>query len=66
MTAWSLLAAVMCIREARQAFVEAGGLRDLEGVLVRVGLAPVITYAAAQSCRQVVGEKTCRQSGTER
>ena len=35
-TAWGLLAAIMHAREARQAFVQAGGLEDLEKILVRV------------------------------
>ena len=35
-TAWGLLASITRVREARQLFTEAGGLGDMEGVLVRV------------------------------
>lgn len=35
-TAWGLLASITRVGEARQFFVEAGGLGDMEGVLVRV------------------------------
>lgn len=37
-TAWGVLAAVMHAREAREAFVQAGGLEDLEDMLVRVSI----------------------------
>lgn len=37
-TAWNLLAAIMHAREARRAFVRAGSLEDLEGMLLRVRL----------------------------
>ncbi|CAN0071552.1 unnamed protein product [Ectocarpus sp. 4 AP-2014] len=35
LTAWSVLAAIMRVREAREAFVKAGGTELLEGVLTR-------------------------------
>ncbi|CAM9284004.1 unnamed protein product, partial [Ectocarpus fasciculatus] len=35
LTAWSMLAAIMRVREAREAFVKAGGTELLEGVLSR-------------------------------
>ncbi|CAB1096090.1 unnamed protein product [Ectocarpus sp. CCAP 1310/34] len=38
LTAWRVLAAIMRVREAREAFVKAGGTELLEGVLTRVFL----------------------------